>query len=853
MSSVLGRNLIGRALIVSGIGSLLIGVTGFTIFNRQVSAIATEEIAAASARARAVTNRNLQEMVFSVSDWANWDDAYAFMLGGAAGFEQREVSDTMLRKINVDEIAFIRSDGQTLFKRTMNPASAKQPIWQEFKARPDLLRRVLAERKAISGFVKLHGMMHVVAMSPIFRSDGQGSPRGVLMMGREVEPRELGAALDLPVAFGVQHSAATQISRGTAEVTIPLPALLGNPPTDLTMTVDLPITQSAQLARLLGPAALILINLLIAFAILRQFDKLVTRRVLALEDQVGKLAGSGYINRLTEDPLDDEISSLTKRINALFSELDLMNAEERRLKLEALEAADAAQRAERAKADFVAVISHEIRTPLAVVLGGIELMLTQKLPKTAIDMLNRLDKAGERLKALIDDVLDFSRIEHEGVATQLHPVDLVQVLAGLVEGYQITAQAKQLTLRFESDAERAPVMADAFRIQQVLSNLLSNAVKFTPHGTIDVSLEHRGNKWWRIEVADTGIGLDAGQVDNLFTPFTQADQTTVRRFGGTGLGLSICRRIVQAMGGKIGVTSALGQGSTFWFELPLTAADPATLTQPKVRSKPARPEHPLTLLLVDDNQLVLDMLRDQVKALGHRPTCVTNGLAAFNAVASQPFDAMLIDMHMPIMDGMTAARAIRELDAGAAQGRGAIPILAVTADADISRRTQFQDIDFEAFLTKPCDAATLNGALANVVPAAPRTGRPAEPHQTPVLSTEMIIETERTVGTKVLTRHLTRFASELDPAIDSVIQLLQSAEPERAAAQAHKLKGAALLVGANQLQTVLNRIEHPAASFDAAAETSLLRQVAADTQIALSAVINSLAAATPSPRNRGSE
>jgi len=377
----------------------------------------------------------------------------------------------------------------------------------------------------------------------------------------------------------------------------------------------------------------------------------------------------------------------------------------------------AASEASRAKSDFLATMSHEIRTPMTGVLGMIELLRTDPAREDRDRFFTSLDQSARALLAVVDDLLDFARLEREGMTLEQAPFDLRQLVENAVNLFRGQASARGLTVTLEmSGMGDVWVEGDSIRLQQILSNLISNAIKFTSYGRIDVRvlalLDHGGAARWRFEVIDTGIGIAPETIPTLFTPFVQADASMTRRFGGTGLGLAICRRLVEAMGGAIGVASVPGEGAMFWFEIPLAQSRGSNAITPPSALASAEVGDRLDILLAEDHEVIRLFMTALLERLGHRVTCVANGRAAVEAVADGVFDAVLMDMQMPEMDGIEATRAIRNL-AGA---RGATPVFAVTADAAASRRSQYETLGLTAFLTKPLDVVMLSAALATVRP-----------------------------------------------------------------------------------------------------------------------------------------
>ncbi|AWN38275.1 GAF domain-containing hybrid sensor histidine kinase/response regulator [Methylobacterium radiodurans] len=388
--------------------------------------------------------------------------------------------------------------------------------------------------------------------------------------------------------------------------------------------------------------------------------------------------------------------------------------------LRAKAAAEAAQRdAERAsaaKSDFLATMSHEIRTPLNGVLGYAELLVDELEPGTVARLhAERIRGAGSSLLTVVNDVLDFSKIEAGQVELAAEPFGLGAVTDEAVAIMRAAAEQKGLCLAVETGPglpER--VVGDPDRLRQVLLNLLNNAVKFTASGSVTLSVARLDGPadaaHLRFAVRDTGIGIPAEKHAHLFRRFSQMDGTIQREYGGTGLGLAISKQLVELMGGAIGLESAVGEGSTFWFRLPLPVAGSAeTEEAPVQQAGPARPRH---LLLVEDvalnRELALAVLRDA----GHRVDAVESGPEAIAAVQAGCYDLVLMDVQMPGMDGLAATRAIRAL----AHPSARVPIVAMTANVLPQQVASFREAGMDDHIGKPFKRAALYAIIDRWAP-----------------------------------------------------------------------------------------------------------------------------------------
>lgn len=472
--------------------------------------------------------------------------------------------------------------------------------------------------------------------------------------------------------------------------------------------------------------------------------------------------------------------------------------------------------------EFIASVSHELRTPIHGILGLSELLSTAEVDRDAAALARAIGRATASLQVVLDDLLDFAKIEAGRLELALESVALRELVEEVATLYRTQAESKGLTLRVEVE-DRVPdrLQSDGFRLRQVLSNLVTNAVKFTRRGEVVVRLSLDGGPGSAtdtlcLEVADDGIGIAPAVLDRIFEPFSQAYATTAREFGGTGLGLVIARRITELLGGRLTVRSEEGVGSTFRVYLPIGEAPGSPVSPLASTVAPSGAVPPgARVLVVDDNPVNQLLIRHQLERLGLEPEVVGSGREALERFRVRRPDLVLMDCQMPELDGFSTTGLLRqhERDHGGVRA----PVVALTANALPGERARCLEAGMDDYLAKPVGLADLRAAVDRWIPVAATVGpgrsptQPDEPgDMAGAVDTAVLDVLVDEVGSRSVVETVVRtFLRELPDRLAAVAAA--DADPAARAAAAHALRGPCATIGARPMAACCEDLEHPPA------------------------------------------
>ncbi len=674
-------------------------------------------------------------------EYSAWDETARYMEDPFPEFEATNFSAGYWHSIDVSMLLVFDSGGQRVYGWMTDPADGSQLDLDDQLVKPldagDIIASHAARSSAVTGLMRTRAGLMFIASYPILGTESSEPVVGSLVLGRlldETLEQDLAsrATADLSVHVMGESGLPAHIVKAFRDLPGPdvntaiatyesnvhgLEAVLdvyGDPVAVLEIRQPREISAIGADTIRTTMTFLGLGSLGFLLAALLLIRKLIVSPVKALTDEIAHMRATDSLEFDAGNARSDEVGVLASSFETLTTGL-------RRTREELEAARDEALSMSKAKSEFLARMSHEIRTPMNGVLGMTELLQNTALDEKQRRFARTIYSSAESLLHIINDILDISKIEAGKLELDIAPFNLRHMVEECLELLADSAHRKDLELIGAIDAgTHTFVEGDALRLRQILINLLSNAVKFTEHGEIIVRVEEQAgdanHAQYRFEVEDTGVGIGAENAEKIFDPFTQEDGSTTRRYGGTGLGLSICKQLIELMDGEIGVETNGSQGCTFWFTVLLTR-DSETSEQLQFEMLAGK-----SVLIVDDNATNRETLQHQLESWDMRVEAASSGPEALGLLGSRArddrsFDAVLLDMNMPEMDGIQLASAIRQTKV-----LDSVPLLMLSSVSAIDARDDRDAADIDAWLTKPVRQARLFDALSSHL-ARPRRPR----------------------------------------------------------------------------------------------------------------------------------
>ncbi|MCT8986641.1 ATP-binding protein [Shewanella phaeophyticola] len=529
---------------------------------------------------------------------------------------------------------------------------------------------------------------------------------------------------------------------------------------------------------------------------------------------------------------NDEFSKLADSFNVMIAEVDARGQQletinhelenrvnERTFELQ--QTLEIAKKANLAKSDFLAVMSHEIRTPLNGIIGFSDLLSSFELEQDVSNTVHLINESAQTLLLLLNEVLDFSKIDANKVDLDIHEFNLYELVSVTCKSHQAVAEKKHLIFDLDIQPLSQNVfIGDSVRIRQILNNLVSNALKFTRQGGVKVKVQQHiegSDTFITFTVKDTGMGIAANKLESIFTPFTQADNSITREYGGTGLGLAICQQLIALMNGRYGVESTPNIGSTFWFSIPLIQNN--CIVQNDLQDVVKLEQHTAeyrkaSVLVAEDNVINQMVVKRLLESLGHTCEIVSNGMEAIAAASEKKFDVIFMDYHMPVVDGIDATQTISHLSTTSINH--STPIIALTADIQPNVKRRFREAGAKDTLLKPFTRQNLTECFNKWLFDGPQSitlSQNENIDEPPIFSDGSlndIIEISPDDAKELVQNIVEIYLQTAPELINQIIVGMAHNDADNVFKAAHSLKSSSANLGAMKMQSIASQIERSA-------------------------------------------
>ncbi|MGY8872288.1 MAG: ATP-binding protein, partial [Pseudomonadales bacterium] len=563
--------------------------------------------------------------------------------------------------------------------------------------------------------------------------------------------------------------------------------------------------------------------LLVSFMIMLFLQRIFTKPLDELLFTIQKIADEKDYTKLAPKSSTTEFEVLGRNFNNMLSEiyqrdkqLASINTElELRVESRTKELATAlnlANEGNRAKSEFLAVMSHEVRTPLNGIIGFSELLKMHKFDKDISEKIKYLNISAHSLMSLLNEILDFSKLDANKVEIENNEFCLTSLLTGVVESQAPMASKKGVAVQLNMpEIAKGSYLGDSMRIRQVLSNIISNAVKFTDVGKVIISVSQsytQSETLLRFTVKDTGVGISPEYLDNIFSPFVQADSTITRRYGGTGLGLAICKQLIELMNGQYGVQSTVGVGSEFWFSIPLTKVNVDMKSLNVIEIDKVDFHRKGKILIAEDNEINQMVIKNLLISFGHTCIVVSNGLQAISEATVKQYDLIFMDYHMPEADGVEATKRIRQL--GHESLNYETPIIALTADIQPKVSKIFRRAGANDILIKPFTREKLELCLNKWMGSDSRPLKEEVADDTLKIVNLGVLEEISNIAPddSIVQQIISLFFEKTPELIENIKKSIDENDGESLFLFSHSLKSSAANIGAESLSDIAKRLEH---------------------------------------------